>query len=652
MARPELEVVLKAKDELGRVLDQTNTRIQNMSHGMKIAGGIMTGAGIAIVGALGLAVKAAAEEEAGINRLRVAMQNVGLSYDDNRESLEALIDATQQKTAVGDTEQRASLSSLILMTKDLNKALDLNAVAMDVAAGTGKDLASVTTLIGYALSGNWGMVTRMIPALKAASTEEERWIMLRQMFAGQAEAYGKTVAGQFELLQHNIGDLKEAIGSVLLPVVSQITEKVQNFVRWLKELDPKVVDIGVKVALLGGAFALVGGPMLIVVSMLPKLITGFVAVKGAVMSASSMMLRYVAPLLAVAYASDQASVAVKNLVAWLSGGILPMEEFRDPYKWAKDQLSGLGRASMELMEGFGGAADSGEDLLQVARDLTAGTEDTATELRQAKDAALEFAGGLDTVAREALDLADAVWGYGYTVKTVTELTQEELDAINFDAALLRLTEFGGAYANVLGAGLPIAELERQWLSLGNAGKTAGDKTRDAWQEALDVIKEFPAQQLGIAWLFAQYGEDQADARKRVAEQARAQIGFTKAVEEAQWELALSLWATGTALEDIAAMGLPIPKPGETWPEAAVGLTPGGGRVLAMATNVAGPTIAFDWEKYIGATEGFTEALSGFGFPESIEVKVYLDSDEIASRVTSNIEQKIGQSTQSRARVEP
>ena len=276
-----LQIIVNARDNASKTLEGIEKKLGMTRQQMKYAGGAMLGAGTAMAAGLGMAVAAAAQEEAGIVKLSTAMKNMGLSYDDSRESLEAWIDAEQQKTSVADSEQRDALAMLIGMTGDLAKAQDLLTLAMDVSAGTGKDLASTSQLLGYALSGNWGMVERMIPALKSVETEEEKWALLRQTFAGQAEAYGQTMAGQMALLKNNMGDVVETLGAALLPVMTDLVGWVQKLVQWVKNLDPELVKwvaIGIAVA---SAMLSVGGGLLLIIGFLPQLAAGLAIAKVA-----------------------------------------------------------------------------------------------------------------------------------------------------------------------------------------------------------------------------------------------------------------------------------------------------------------------------------------------------------------------------------
>ncbi len=311
----DVDIVIKAKDDASRQLEGIQNRMQSMSKSFKIAGGIMMGVGAGITASLGMAMKAAAEEQAGITRMAVAMRNMGIDYEKVKGSLEAWIDAQQQKTSVADDAQRESLSQLITMTGDLAKAQDLLTIGMDIAAGTGKDLASVTSTLGYALAGNWGMVNRMIPGIADLATEEERWLALRERFVGQAEAYGQTMAGQFELLQNNIGDIKESIGGLiaeaLTPLVGRVQAIVQNIKPWVEQHRELLSVIVPLTGVVGGVLM----PLGLMVALLPSLARGLEVAARAVVGLKLATIEYTA----IALASLALMYGVFNFVRSLKG---------------------------------------------------------------------------------------------------------------------------------------------------------------------------------------------------------------------------------------------------------------------------------------------------------------------------------------------
>jgi len=232
--------------------------------------------GGAILGAAALAIKSYAEEEQSISKLRQAMANMGLSYDDRKQSIESVI-ASQLKLGFSDEEQRDSLSRLILGTHDVAKAQELMGMAMDIARGKGVDLASASQAVSMALAGNWRGLQVFVPAIKDAATEEEKWALARQAFAGQSEAYSKTLQGQMEALKISMGELADTVGGLLAPamkgLIDFITPIITKVKEWI-EANPELARvIGIAAVAIGGLLLILGTLGLL----LPTLATGVAA---------------------------------------------------------------------------------------------------------------------------------------------------------------------------------------------------------------------------------------------------------------------------------------------------------------------------------------------------------------------------------------
>ncbi len=284
----ELSLILRLKDEASAGLKGFYKELGASSKQLKIAGTAFTGFGLAILGGLVMVTKAAAEEEAGIIKLAAAMRTVGVAYEDVRGSLEALIDATQQKTAFADDQQREALSALIIITGNYATALGLLPLAMDIARAKSMDLVTAAELVGRVAQGNTGMLARYGIVLKENATATEALAALQKMFAGQAEAYGASSAGQIELLKENLGDLAEAMGTTLLPVMRDLTSQLNSLTQWFKALSPETQKAITVTTAFAGAFALIVGPILLFLGFLPQLVAGvkMVAVAFAAVAAA------------------------------------------------------------------------------------------------------------------------------------------------------------------------------------------------------------------------------------------------------------------------------------------------------------------------------------------------------------------------------
>jgi len=225
----------------------------------------MMAAGGAIVAGMGMAVKAANAERIGISRLEAQLKNVGVSYDDVKGSLEDVISATQYKTGIADDEQRIALGELVMITGDYQRSLDLMPLALDLAAAKEMDLGTAAEVVGRVAVGNTTILKRYGIELKEGATAAEALAEMQSKVGGTAEA----TRDPMKVLGAQIGDLKEAIGTALLPVVTKWLDKltliIKNVQIWA-EANPTLIKTiaAVGVALIGA------GGLLIALSQISK----------------------------------------------------------------------------------------------------------------------------------------------------------------------------------------------------------------------------------------------------------------------------------------------------------------------------------------------------------------------------------------------
>jgi phage-related protein len=137
-------------------------------------------------------------------------------------------------------------------TKDADQALKLQAVAIDVAAGSGKSLEAVTNAMSKAAEGNAGSLAKLGVGLTAAQLKtmsmEEITAQLAATFGGQASEQADTFQGKMQRLQVAFDEGKETVGSFVLdaitPMVSGFVNTVIPAVQQLaEELGPKLTPI-------------------------------------------------------------------------------------------------------------------------------------------------------------------------------------------------------------------------------------------------------------------------------------------------------------------------------------------------------------------------------------------------------------------------
>lgn len=119
-------------------------------------------AAVAYAGKLAIdGVKAAIEDEAAQAKLAKTLQNVTGATQKQIKAVEDYITKTSLATGVTDDKLRPSFDRLLRSTKSITEATKLQTLALDISAGTGKDLQTVTEALSKAYDGNVGALKKL-----------------------------------------------------------------------------------------------------------------------------------------------------------------------------------------------------------------------------------------------------------------------------------------------------------------------------------------------------------------------------------------------------------------------------------------------------------------------------------------------------------
>jgi hypothetical protein len=213
----------------GNETDDFNTKVGNFA---KAAGAAFLALGAAAATAaikIGVdGVKAAIEDEKAQVSLALTLRNTTKATDAQIKATEQFIDKTARATGVADDKLRPSLDRLVRSTQDITKAQQLQTLALDIAAGTGKDLASVSEALAKTYDGNFGALKRLGVPLDENIIKTKDFDgavkSLSETFAGQADAAANTFSGRMERLSVAVGEAKEQLGFALLPILERISK--------------------------------------------------------------------------------------------------------------------------------------------------------------------------------------------------------------------------------------------------------------------------------------------------------------------------------------------------------------------------------------------------------------------------------------------
>jgi len=187
-------------------------------------------AGAAFIGAAAGAYKLAemaAEDEQSVIKLEKAIKNNTKATDDQIASTEEWITGLGKTLGVADDVARDGMSKLVAATKDVTASQDLFQSALDISAGTGKDLNGVIDALVKAQNGQVGGLGRMGLATKDAEGKTKSLTDIlkdaQKAYGGQAAAQADTYAGKMEIMKIQMGELAESVGYLVLPALSKLT---------------------------------------------------------------------------------------------------------------------------------------------------------------------------------------------------------------------------------------------------------------------------------------------------------------------------------------------------------------------------------------------------------------------------------------------
>jgi hypothetical protein len=188
-------------------------------------------AAVAYAGKLAIdGVKSAIEDEAAQAKLANTLRNVTQATDAQIKSTEEFILQTSLATGVADDELRPSLDRLTRATKDVDKAQKLQALALDIAAGSGKSLQAVTEALSKAQEGNLAGLSRLGVGIDKAELKTLSFDQITAKLAGtfenQASRQADTFQGKLSRLQVAFDEGKETVGAYILTAITPLVETI------------------------------------------------------------------------------------------------------------------------------------------------------------------------------------------------------------------------------------------------------------------------------------------------------------------------------------------------------------------------------------------------------------------------------------------
>jgi hypothetical protein len=194
------------------------------------------------------ATKGAMEDAAAQDQLANNLRRATGATEQQIAANEDWISTQGTLLGITDSELRPVLAKLARATGDVTKAQQYANAAMDIAASTGKPLATVTDAIAKAMGGNLTALAKLAPEyrqmIKDGADFETVMSLIADTTGGAATEAANTAQGQFKRLGIALDETKESVGAALLPAIEAVLPYLTKFGDWAAKHPDIIIAVG------------------------------------------------------------------------------------------------------------------------------------------------------------------------------------------------------------------------------------------------------------------------------------------------------------------------------------------------------------------------------------------------------------------------
>lgn len=529
------EAAIKAIEDVAKKAGDAEKKMQDWQKTAVSVGKGLMAAGATIIGGMSAILVSTTNASSEIDKLakqtgrsREELQALGYAAQQEHASLAGLatglnrLSRNMLDAAAGTGEAKDAFAALGISLVDANGNLRSSTdVLLDVA-----DLFSQMTnetemtAVAMKLFGRSG--AELVPFLRLGGAEIQRLSQeardLGFVMGEQSVKDLKKFDDQLTAIRAGFAGAGRQIAVDLLPYAQQLSEWLTDAVKWFNSLPEPVRRTATVATALGGALALVAGPMLLIIGYIPQIMTGLGMLSGAftpflvggaiVAGLAAIVTMFVqmkenARLAKLEIASiSELAEAEKARQYWASeverlekakatGGVRPQKMSAAAYGFLAGSMGspeyGVG-APPQALEGVIGIDQA--ELDNAKKKLTEATA-KVQELKKAQDDAASSSGNLNVT----------VTGVGETTRTVADVLKdmdkalaaaaekEKLLGDQFDLDAEKAKIYSSAIDELIALGLKasdprLQEVFRKWIQL----------QPDEVSQALDTVREYATRQ--------------------------------------------------------------------------------------------------------------------------------------------------------------
>jgi len=230
----------KAFNQAESATDKLSKKVNKLAKTLGLALG-----GAAIVKFAKDSIKAFAAEEKSIAMLSNALDNLGMGKQATQ--IYSYIEALQMATGVADDDLRPAFQKLATAGLNAADAQSVLALALNVSAGSGKDLDTVSSALAKAVGGNTGALSKLGVGLSKSELKtmslNDIMLKLSATYKNSAAKAAETFSGKMAKLSVAIGTAKESIGKGLIDGLMLATGATD-----IADLQTKIINLGTTLA--------------------------------------------------------------------------------------------------------------------------------------------------------------------------------------------------------------------------------------------------------------------------------------------------------------------------------------------------------------------------------------------------------------------
>jgi hypothetical protein len=286
------------------------------------------------------AIKGAMDDEKATIRLNAALKARGQNLDTLGPKINEQIKA-MERLGVTDDEVRDGLEVGSRFFKNQNTLLKANATAANIAAATGKPLATVMLALGRGTQGSTRALAGLGIEVEKGAKAQDILTAANQKYAGVAEEIANSTSGKFAAAQITLNEKVEEFGAKFLPAVNEaltfFTEKI------LPLVTPALDFLGEIIFNVGNAFAGKGGIVESVGKVVGPLIEDLMPAIGEIAGAVGGLFDAVGKLIGALWGDGNGALAnVVKIIGGLFKGLLEfIKPVIDAFAWIIDNLAGI-----------------------------------------------------------------------------------------------------------------------------------------------------------------------------------------------------------------------------------------------------------------------------------------------------------------------